>query len=313
MKKSFNIVFMGTPEFSAPSLEALAASGHEILLVVTQPDRPRGRGRKVAHSPTKQAAIRMGLPVTQPESVRTDDFVFRLRECDPDFLVVIAFGHILPDRVLAVPRIGAINLHASLLPRYRGPAPIQWAIINGEKQTGITAMMMDRGMDTGDILACSKTDIFPKDTSASLHDRLAHLGADLLIRVLDRFSAGKVVRVPQDHAQATYAPLLKKNDGRIDWTKSAQRLDAFIRGVTPWPGAFTFQGKNRIKILAAEPISGPVNAAPGVVLKAFADELRVAASDGALSIIEIQGASGKRLLAADFLRGREIAPGTVFA
>ena len=311
MKKTFKIIFMGTPEFSVPSLEALGAGGHDVLLVVTQPDRPKGRGRKVVPPPVKETAIRMGYPVVQPESIRTEDFAGRLRECDPDFLVVIAFGHILSDKILAVPRMGAINIHASLLPCYRGPAPIQRAIINGEKQTGVTAMMMDQGMDTGDILAISKTDISPEDTSASLHDRLASLSADLLIRVLNRFKTGKLAPIPQNHSEATYAPLLKKKDGRIDWKKSAEGIDAFIRGVSPWPGAFTFQGKKRLKILAAKPVSRRVDVPPGTVLKAFPDELCVATGNGALSILELQSASGKRLRVADFLRGREIAPGTI--
>jgi methionyl-tRNA formyltransferase len=249
--------------------------------------------------------------VIQPGSIRADDFAGRLRELDPDFLVVIAFGHILPEKILALPRMGAINIHASLLPCYRGPAPIQWAIINGEKETGVTAMMMDKGMDTGDILATSKIDISPEDTSASLHDRLASLSADLLIRVLNRFKTGKIAPTPQNHSEATYAPLLKKKDGRIDWKKPAGGIDAFIRGVSPWPGAFTFQGEKRLKILAAKSVFRQVDVPHGTVLKAFPDELWVATGNGVLSILEIQSSSGKRLRVADFLRGHEIAPGTI--
>jgi len=311
VKKAFKIIFMGTPEFSVPALKALSQSGHDVVLVVTQPDRPKGRGRRIIPPPVKETAISLGYPVIQPESIRTDEFAGRLEKLVPDIIFVIAFGHILPKKILTLPKIGAINLHASLLPSYRGPAPIQWAVINGEKETGVTAMMMDAGMDTGDILLSSKTDITPEDTSATLHDRLAALGADLLNRVLKMYEAGSIKPVPQDHARATYAPLLKKTDGRIDWKMPAEKLDAFIRGMSPWPGAFTFHGKMRLKIFSAKPASMDVDNPPGTVVAGFPDELRVATGRGALSVVEIQSASGKRLHVRDFLRGYAMPPGTV--
>jgi methionyl-tRNA formyltransferase len=302
---------MGTPDFSVPALEALGKSGHDIALVVTQPDRPKGRGRRLSPSPVKQTAIRLGYPVIQPESVRTDGFADQLKSLDPDIIVVIAYGHILSKTILSIPRIGAINIHASLLPRYRGSAPIQWAIINGEKESGVTAMMMDEGVDTGDILLSSRLEIGPDETSASLHDRLAALGADLLIRVLDRFEAGSIESVPQDHRRATYAPLLRKKDGRIDWSKPAKKIDSHIRGVSPWPGAYTFHNEKRLKIFSAKPLSKEVDVPPGTVVESFSGELWIAAGKGLLSILEVQSASGKRLGITDFLRGHAISPGTV--
>lgn len=313
MNKKFIIIFMGTPDFAVPALKALNKSGHDVALVVTQPDRPKGRGRKVVPPPVKEVAIRLGYDVLQPASIKTDEFADRMERFKPDLFVVVAFGHILPETLLALPRIGAINIHASLLPKYRGPAPIQWAIINGERETGVTTMFMDKGLDTGDILLSAKTEITPDDTSATLHDRLAVLGADLLVRTLNGFETKDIKPVPQDHTKATYAPLLKKKDGHIDWEKPAKTLETFIRGMTPWPGAFTFHGNKRLKIFKADPVLMDVAEAPGTVIQSFPDELRVATGKGALSIKEIQGASGKRLIIKDFLRGYKLPPGTVLS
>jgi len=210
-----------------------------------------------------------------------------------------------------MPKIATINIHASLLPKYRGPAPIQWAIINGEIETGVTAMLMDEGLDTGDILLSSKIKIFSDDNSDTLHDRLAYLSADLLIQTIECIETGDINSIPQDHTQATYAPLLKKNDGRINWEMPAETLEAFIRGMTPWPGAFTFHGNKRLKILKARPIIIDTVETPGTVIKRFPDELCVATGKGVLSMIKIQGESGKRLLIKDFLRGYKIPPGTI--
>lgn len=311
MNKRFKIVFMGTPDFAVPALAALHDCRHEVKLVVTQPDRPRGRGRKLAPSPVKTAARKMGYAVVQPETIRDRAFEKHLRELAPDLFIVVAFGHILGKKLLQVPRIGAINIHASLLPKYRGPAPIQWAILKGEKKTGVTTMFMDEGMDTGDILLSTKVDIRPDDTSATLHDRLALLGGDLLIKTLSAIETGGAIPLPQDHDQATYTTLLKKEDGRIDWKKPVESLDAFIRGMSPWPGAFTFLEDKRLKIFAAVPVPLEVAEKPGTVVRGFPDELRVAAGKGVLSVLEIQGASGKRLKIKDFLKGCRIPPGTV--
>ncbi len=304
---------MGTPDFAVPALKALYHNRHDVALVVTRPDRPMGRGRKIASPPVKEAAIRFGYDVIQPLSIKTDEFADNLARYKPDLLVVVAFGHILPKNLLELPRLGAVNIHASLLPKYRGPAPIQWAIINGEKETGVTAMFMDEGLDTGNILFSSKITIAADDTSAILHDRLSDLGAELLIKTLKALEAKKMNPLPQNHDRATFAPLLKKKDGHIDWKMPAQTLAAFIRGMTPWPGAFTFHGNKRLKIFAAKPILTDVAETSGTVLKGFPDELRVATGQGILSILEIQGASGKRLLIKNFLQGYKLPPGTVLS
>jgi len=306
-----NLIFMGTPDFAVPSLKALSENGYNVLMVVTQPDRPKGRGRKIIHPPVKEVAQRIGYDVIQPVSIKDKDFFDIITGLKPDIFIVVAYGHIIPKNILAIPETGAINLHASLLPKYRGPAPIQWAIINGEKETGVTTMLMDDGLDTGDILLSSKEQITVDDTSATLHDRLSILGADLLIKTLKSFENNDINPITQDHASATYAPLLKKTDGRINWEKPSEYIASFIRGVTPWPGAFTFQDNKRLKIFSAKPILVEINEAPGTVIKGFPDELRIATGKGALSILEIQGASGKRLLIKDFLRGNQMPPGTV--
>ena len=309
MNADYNIVFMGTPGFAVPTLMSLHNIGHKILQVVTQPDRPKGRGRNVFPTPVKVAATQLGYPIIQPESLRTDEFTQTIRRLQPDLFVVVAFGHILRKELIQIPRLGAINLHASLLPKYRGPAPIQWAIINGETKTGVTTIMMDAGMDTGDILMTETTDIAPTDTADILHDRLATLGAGLLIKTLQHLSEDRLIPLAQNQKHATYAPMLKKEDGRIRWDGSAESIFAFIRGMTPWPGAFTYHNEQRFKIYRSEALDVETDAEPGVVMKSFADELRVATGKGTLSILEIQGPSGKRLPIDAFLRGYSIQPG----
>jgi methionyl-tRNA formyltransferase len=311
VKDKFSIIFIGTPDFAVPSLQALHQEDHLLALVVTQPDRPKGRGRKTAAPPVKQAALALNLNLLQPANPNNAGFANQIQRIQPDLIIVIAYGHLLSKEILQLPKFGAINVHASLLPKYRGPAPIQWALINGESQTGITTMFMDTGMDTGDILLARTEPILPTDTAATLHDRLALLGADLLVQTLKDMASQTLKPMSQDHAQATYAPLLKKQDGRIDWRKTAAELDLFIRGVTPWPGAFTFHNERRLKILKAVPISEPVSAPAGTILKTFPEEMSVATGKGALSIVEIQSPSGKRLAIADFLRGYQLPPGTV--
>ena len=311
MSQKYKIVFMGTPQFSVPGLQALHQNGHEIAMVVTQPDRPRGRGRRITFSPVKQAALDLELPVIQPASIKTSNFADQIKSLDPDFQVVIAYGKILPENVLTLPRIGTINIHASLLPKLRGAAPIQWAVINGETETGVCSMLMDKGMDTGDVLLTAKEAIEPADTAGTLHDRLAVSGARVLIDTLKAYADNTIQPKPQNHDLATYAPLLTKDDGLINWSKSAKALENFIRGVTPWPGAYTFWGDKRLKIFSSTPLSTDNPGPPGRVLAGFPDELRVATGEGALSIREIQGASGKRLTTKEFLRGHPIPHGTV--
>lgn len=305
------IVFMGTPDFAVPVLKSLHAHGHDVALVVTQPDRPKGRGRKPLPPAVKQTAEELGFRLAQPVTIKTDCFRDQIAALKPDVIVVVAFGQILPKHILDIPRFGSINVHASVLPKYRGAAPIQWAIINGEKQTGVTTMVMDAGLDTGDILLTSTTPIYPEDTSDTLHDRLALLGADVLIRTLEDLESGALQPVAQDHSKSSYAPMLKKNDGRIDWTKPAETLEHFIRGMTPWPGAFTFYKGSRIKIFKAKAVSRPSGETPGTVLEGFSGELVVATGKDVLSITELQSASGKRLAVRDFLMGNPIEAGTV--
>lgn len=304
---------MGTPRFSVPALNALHESDYDVALVVTPPDRPRGRGRKVTPSAVKRTALNLGYQVVQPLSIRTVEFADTIQELKPDFLVVIAFGHILSENLLALPRIGTINIHASLLPKYRGPAPIQWAIINGEKETGVCTMLMEKELDTGSILISAREPIHPDDTTDTLHDRLSVKGANVLIETLKAIAENRIQPIPQDHSLATYAPMLSRDDGRIYWNKSAESLENFIRGVTPWPGAFTYLGEKRLKIFKSRSIRTEITEPPGTVMRGFADELRVATADGALSVEEIQGASGKRLLIKDYLRGHKIPPGTILS
>lgn len=313
MNRAFKIIFMGTPQFSVPALNALHEEEYDVIMVVTPPDRPRGRGRKVSPSAVKKAALNLGYPVVQPHSIKTAEFAVTIKELEPDFLVVIAFGHLLSGKLLTIPRIGTINVHASLLPKYRGPAPIQWAIINGEKETGVCTQLMEKELDTGSILIRVKEPIYSDDTADTLHDRLAVKGADVLIETLKAFVDNRIQPIPQDHSLATYAPMLSKDDGLINWNTPAESLVNFIRGVDPWPGAFTFLGEKRLKIFKSRSIAVEVTEPPGTVLKGFADELRVATARGVLSVEEIQGASGKRLPIKDYLRGHAIPPGAVFS
>ncbi|MCF8111603.1 MAG: methionyl-tRNA formyltransferase [Desulfobacteraceae bacterium] len=306
-----NIIFMGTPDFAVPCLKVLSQSAHRVSLVVTQPDRPKGRGRKIAEPPVKQAAEDLGYPVAQPESVDTEKFYNQISELRPDLFVVTAFGHILPKRVLELSPMGAVNLHASLLPKYRGPSPIQWAIINGEAETGVTSMLMDAGLDTGEILLSKSTPIYADDTAGTLHDRLALIAADVLIRTLEGFCDGTIRPISQNHAMASYAPMLKKTDGRLDWTRTAEYLERFIRGMTPWPGAYTYWEDKRLNIFRAEIRPGDREHQPGTVLSAFDNELRVAAGKDAVSILEVQAESGRRMNIAEFLKGAKLVPGTV--
>jgi methionyl-tRNA formyltransferase len=304
---------MGTPEFAVPSLEALHHSPFEVKWVITQPDRPKGRGRRLTAPPVKQKALELGYDVWQLEDIRNQSFIRQMKTANPTFLVVAAFGQILPLPILSIAQHGAINVHASLLPKYRGPAPIQWAIMRGEKTTGITTMVMDQGVDTGDMLLQAPTAIKGDDTAASLHNRLSRMGADLLIKTLEGVWQGKIYPRAQKHQDATYAPMLKKENGRIQWHHSAIAIDALIRAVTPWPGAYCHLNNRRYKIHKASAIDGShQNQPPGSVVPGFADELRIATGDGVLLIREIQGASGKTMPIKQFLHGNPISAGAVF-
>ena len=306
-----NVVFMGTPDFAVPSLLALHHSRHHVQLVVTQPDRPKGRGRKVTYSPVKEQALARKIPILQPKRISLEEIKKVVEDVQPDLLVVVAFGQILRKPLLEWPRLGAVNVHGSLLPMYRGAAPIQWAMINGNKETGVTTMLMDQGVDTGDVLLKAITPISVDDTAQSLHDRLADMGADLLLRTLDEIAAGAIQPIPQDNDLATFAPILSKKDGEIDWGGSAETIFNRIRAMNPWPGTYTFFKKERLVIHSARLVSKTTHEPPGTVTPAFDNELCVATGNGVLEILALQRSSGKRLKTADFLRGCPISPGTV--
>jgi methionyl-tRNA formyltransferase len=303
------MIFMGTPEFAVPTLQMLIERGEEILAVVTQPDRPKGRGQQLAAPPVKVLAEQHGIPVLQPVKVRAPDFIEIIRELAPDLIVVIAFGQILPKALLDIPAQGCFNVHASLLPRYRGAAPINWCIINGETETGITTMQMDVGLDTGDMLVKNSTPIDPDENSSALHDRLALLGAETLGETLSLLRTGRLVPQKQDDSLTCYASMLKKEDGEIDWNKGAQTIRNLVRGVTPWPGAFTYLDGKTVKVYNVGTAlgSGP----PGTVLRADRQGLEVACGSGSLMIEELQLEGRKRLKAAEFLAGYKIEPGTI--
>jgi len=306
------IVFMGTPTFAVPSLEALLADGREIAAVVAQPDRPRGRGLSPAAPPVALAARRAGVRVLQPERVRDPVFIAAMSEIAPDLIAVVAFGQILPRALLDLPPRGCINVHASLLPRYRGAAPIQWAILRGEEVTGVTTMFMNERMDAGDVLLSREVPILPDETAGALAERLSRIGAALLVETVHGLAAGTLKGRAQDPALVTLAPRLSKEDGRIRWGDAARDVLNRVRAVTPWPGAFTTIGGRDLKIWAAAPADSQGGAAPGTVLRADASGIVVAAGDsGAVALLELQLAGKIRLRAGDFLRGTRIAPGEV--
>jgi methionyl-tRNA formyltransferase len=303
------VVYMGTPDFAVPSLKALVEAGHEVTAVVTRPDKPKGRNKKPAPPPVKEAAEALGLPVLQPERPKEDAFAARMQDLASDVFVVVAYGHILPRRLLDMPGHGAINLHASLLPLYRGPAPVQWAVANCDTRTGVCSMRLDEGMDTGDVLLREAVDISPEETAGMLLARLSVTGAALMVRTLEMLEKGNLPREPQDHSRATYARALVKEDGRLDFTRPARELACQVRGMSPWPGAYTSWKDKPLKIHAARALEGDTGALPGTVAVASGDALYVACGQGLLALEEVQGGSGKRLFTGDFLRGARIAPG----
>lgn len=309
---ALRIIFMGTPELSCASLRALKESPDFcVAAVVTQPDRPKGRELKLQPSPVKELALQTGLPVLQPERARNEAFLGELRALQPELIVVAAYGQILPKSLLDLPRFGCLNVHTSLLPKYRGAAPIQWAILNDEPETGVTIMKMDVGLDTGDILTQEKTPIHPQDTSETLHDRLADIGAKLLLRTLPDYVAGRIPAQPQPAEGVSYAPKIKKEDGHIDWTQPARSIWSRVRGLVPWPGAFTFlpaqPRPHLLKIWQAEVVelSGP----PGEILQADKTGLVVGCGGQALRILLLQREGARRLTPQQFLAGHALQPG----
>ncbi|QXE89378.1 methionyl-tRNA formyltransferase [Geomonas subterranea] len=303
------IIFMGTPEFACPTLRTLIERGENVVAVVTQPDRPKGRGQQTLPPPVKVVAQEHGIPVLQPVKVRLPESIEEIRALQPDLIVVVAFGQILPKALLEIPKHGCINVHASLLPRYRGAAPLNWCIINGEAETGVTTMMMDVGLDTGDMLLKSATPIDPDEDTQSLHDRMSQLGAELLAQTLDRLVAGELTPEKQDDSLTCYAPMMKKEDGLINWTRSAQDIKNQVRGMTPWPGAFSFLDDKLLKVYKVQTAAGTGN--PGEVVAAGRDGIEVACGEGSLLIRELQLEGKKRMAAGDFLAGYKVPAGSL--
>ncbi len=303
------IVFFGTPQFAIPSLKALIASGEDIAAVVTRRDAAKGRGKKILPPPVKELAVSHGLNVLQPASMKDPAFLSALKAVGPEFIVVVAYGRILTDEILAAPSIAPVNVHASLLPQYRGASPVAWAILNGGKETGVTTMIMARELDTGDILLQEATPINDEDTTESLSGRLSEMGAALLVKTLKGMREGTIKRVPQT-GQSSYAPPLKKDDGLINWDRPAKELHNFVRGMSPWPGAFTFLEGERLIITRAAAISG--QGRPGVIEKTR-DELLAGTKEGFLKILEVQPGGKKPMNTKAFLAGRHIKTGGSFA
>jgi methionyl-tRNA formyltransferase len=301
-----DLIFLGTPSFAVPTLEAVVAAGHRVLAVYTQPDRPKGRGGQLATSPVKETALRLSLPVYQPERVRRPEIVEQLRAMHAEVMVIVGYGQIIPQSIIDIPPVGIINVHASLLPKYRGAAPIQWAIANGESRTGVTTMRIDAGLDTGDMLLKWETGIGPAENAVELSRRLARAGADLLVETLAGLTAGTIVPQKQDHSQASLAPILKKEDGSIDWKWPARKIFNRTRGFLPWPGAYSFFRGQMFHVWKARVAENPATGVPGQLLPQR-KRLLVACGEGtALEPLEVQVEGRKRMPVEAFLNGQRL-------
>ncbi len=310
--RSMKVIFMGTPDFAVPTLEKLIEAGHEVAAVVTQPDKARGRGKVVTFSPVKTVAAAHHIPVYQPVKARDPEFVELLKSLAPDVIVVVAFGQILPKAILDIPPYGCINVHASLLPKYRGAAPIQWAVINGENVSGVTTMYMAEGLDTGDMILKAQVTLDPKETGGSLHDRLSVIGADLLVETLKRLEDQTAVRTPQDDSQAgAYAKMLDKNMGLIDFSRPAEEIERLIRGLNPWPSAYTKLGKKTLKLWDAQVTDKEYEGAYGSVVEITKDNFTIKTGKGSLVVTDLQLEGKKRMAADAFLRGTALEKGVV--
>ena len=310
-----DVVVMGTPDFAVPTLKRLIDSpSHRVNAVVTQPDKPKGRGKQMLYPPVKECALAHHIPVLQPARIKDGDFIEQLRAVPADVFVVAAYGQILPEAVLYMPRYGSLCVHGSLLPKYRGAAPIQWAVADGEAETGVTIMQMDKGIDTGDILLQKAFPILPEDTGADVHDKMAEIGADALLEALALLEEGKLVPIKQDDAQSSYAKMLTRDSGLICWAKPAKDIINLIRAFNPWPSAYTTYEGETIKIWRAEGISGfeDQNRLPGEILAVIKNAgFVVKTADGALLVTEVQGMGGKKMRAADYLRGHDMETGKI--
>ena len=306
------IVFMGTPDFAVPCLQALLDHGETVVGVFTQSDKPKGRGYQMTPPPVKELAVSKGIPVFQPKTLRDEAVFEELKALDPELIVVVAYGKILPKNVLDLPKFGCINVHASLLPKYRGAGPIQWAILNGEKVTGVTTMYMGEGIDTGDMLEKAVVPLAADETGGSLHDKLTVLGAELILSTLDKLEKGTAVRTPQTDENTCYAKMLKKNMGDIDWTMDAVSIERLVRGLNPWPSAFTRWNGRMLKIWEAKVLPDPAVKAPcGSVISAGEEGLKIQTGNGVLCVTSLQLEGKKRMDTAAFLRGYQIEPGCI--
>ncbi|SEQ34996.1 methionyl-tRNA formyltransferase [Lachnospiraceae bacterium RM5] len=305
------IIYMGTPDFSVPAIKSLIDAGHEIKCVVTQPDKQRGRGKKVLYTPVKEEALKYDIEVLQPEKVRERDFIEKLRGYEADVMVVIAFGQILPKEVLEMTKYGCINVHASLLPKYRGAAPIQWAVIDGEKESGVTTMQMDEGLDTGDILEVSKVVLDEKETGGSLFDKLSEEGAKLIVSTLDKLEKNEIVPVEQRNEESNYASMIKKDMGKIDFSKDAVSIERLIRGLNPWPSAYTYFNGKTLKLWECDVLDKDYEGEFGEVVDVDKERIYVKTGDKTLVIKELQLEGKKRMKTLDFLLGNQVSKGYV--
>ena len=305
------IVFMGTPDFAVETLNEIVNAGHEVALVVTQPDKPKGRGNKMQFPPVKERALELGLSVEQPVKVKDDEFIKKLEEIKPDAIVVVAFGQILPERILNLPKYGCFNVHASLLPHLRGAAPIQWSVIDGEKESGVTIMFMEKGLDTGDMIAKTIVPLEEKETGGSLHDKLMIAGAKLLVETLPKIEQGDIVREKQDDSQSTYAKMLDKKLGKLDFTtQTAEEMERLIRGLNPWPSAYISLDGKTLKIWAADVIKEELPGEVGTIVKVVKDGFYIKTKEGCLNVKELQLEGKKRMDTKSFLLGYEVKTGT---
>jgi len=310
---SLNVIFMGTPEFAKKSLESLVETGHNILLAVVQPDKPKGRGMKLIFPPVKEYSLSKGIDVVQPLALKDEVFIENIKNLKPDVIVVVAYGRMLPRAVLDIPRLGCINVHASLLPKYRGAAPIQWPIINGDKITGITTMYMDAGLDTGDMILKKEIKIEEDDTLETMHDKLAEAGGKLIAETLRQIENSTAPRIPQNESQATFTRQIKKEDGLINWKDSSEKIRNQVRGYNPWPGAFTFYENKLLKLWKVEQVTCEKEVEPGTILEADARKgLVVSTGNGALKIFELQSEGSRRMTIEEYLIGHRMTAGEKF-
>ena len=300
------ILFMGTPDIAVGCLQKIIDEKHDIIGVVTQPDKPVGRGKKMGMPPVKELALKYDLPVYQPIKARDEEFVNRIKDLNPDLIVVVAFGQILPKSILDIPKFGCVNVHVSLLPKYRGAAPINWVIINGEDKTGVTTMYMDEGLDTGDMILTSEFELNDEITAGELHDIMKEEGAKVLKETIDLIEKGEAPRIPQNHDEFTYAPMMNKTLGQIDFSKSAKEIHNLVRGVNPWPSAYTTYKGQTMKIWKTKVLSEASDKAPGTILKVDKEGIRVSTKDNVILISEIQMPGKKRVLVEEYIKGNSI-------